>query len=473
MKRTLFSVTGVLMTLLLVVLPASAQTISPWTTGVDLQNLSDVQATYQIEFYRSDGTLAYTYTPTTPLAARGSANVYIPNLTDLPAGQYAAVVSSDQLVAAVASINSYSASNPEFGGGDIYLGTPNPANTLIFPLVYRNHTARRWYSSLHIQNASGAPQNVTLNLYNSGSSSVAVSKTVSIPANATFTFNLEDAEYAAFGPYGGGVVTGSAPLAGVAFSLTKGRMSNPATNYLDTINTQYRAFTTAQLGRSIVAPLVYRNYNQWTTGINVVNNSSTVISVTVTYVNANPAISGGPWTETKTVVGNGMEVFYTPNTVGLPDGFFGSATIESTSADIAVVVASQRYRSTGAEGVAYEGQLASAASKCASLPVTHNRTTWKTGINILNLGDAEGTFTLNYFSSASGIPNAGPQTVTIAAKSPKTIYMPTQSPTTLGFYGAVDIKATQPFFVVAANSRNDATSHGVASNYVGINYTCP
>lgn len=473
MKRTLFGVMAVLMMLSLVVLPASAQTISPWATGVDLQNLSDVEATYLIEFYRPDGTLAYTYTPANKLAARGSANVYIPNLASLPAGQYASVVSSDQLIAAVASINSYSAGNPEFGGGDIYLGTASPADTLIFPLAYRNHTTRKWYSSLHVQNASAAAQSVTLKLYNSGSSAVAVSKTVSIPANATFAFNLEDAEYAAFGPYGGAVVTGSAPLAGVAFSLTKGRMTNPATNYLDTMNTEYRAFTTAQLGRDVVAPLVYRNYNLWTTGINVVNNSATATQVTVTYTNANPAVSGGPWTETKTVVGNGMEVFYTPSTAGLPDGFFGSATIASASTDIAVVVASQRYRATGAEGVAYEGQVPSAATQCVSLPVSHNRTTWKTGINILNLGGAEGTFTLNYSSSAPGIPNAGPQTVTIAANSPKTIYMPTESPTALGFYGAVDIKGTQPFFVVAANSRNDATSHGVASNYVGINYTCP
>jgi len=168
-----------------------------------------------------------------------------------------------------------------------------------------------------------------------------------------------------------------------------------------------------------------------------------------------------------------MEVFYTPSTAGLPDTFFGSATIHSDSANIAVVVASQRYRATGAEGVAYEGQVPTAATKCVSLPVSHNRATWKTGINLLNLGGSDNTVTLNYYSSATGIPNAGPQTITIPANSPKTVYMPSDSPTTVGFYGAVDIKGTQPLLVVAANSRNDVTSHGVASNYVGVNYTCP
>ena len=106
-------------------------------------------------------------------------------------GQYSVVVSSEQLVAAVASLNSYSSGNPEFGGGDIYLGTANPANSLTFPLAYRNHTARKWYSTLNVQNATDTAQDVTLKLYNSGSSSVAKEKTVNVPGNATYAFNLE------------------------------------------------------------------------------------------------------------------------------------------------------------------------------------------------------------------------------------------------------------------------------------------
>ena len=149
------------------------------------------------------------------------------------------------------------------------------------------------------------------------------------------------------------------------------------------------------------------------------------------------------------------------------------ATITSTANNIAVVVASQRYRPTGAEGVAYEGVVPDAATKCASLPVTHNRTTWKTGINLLNLGGSAATVTLNYYSSAPGIPNVANQQVTIPANAPLTVYMPTQSGTQVGFYGAVDVKSTQNILVNVANSRNDVTSHGVASNYIGVNYTCP
>ena len=57
MKRTFWGVMATLMILSLVVLPASAQTISPWTTGVDLQNLTDTATSYQLQFYKADGAL--------------------------------------------------------------------------------------------------------------------------------------------------------------------------------------------------------------------------------------------------------------------------------------------------------------------------------------------------------------------------------------------------------------------------------
>jgi hypothetical protein len=106
-----------------------------------------------------------------------------------------------------------------------------------------------------------------------------------------------------------------------------------------------------------------------------------------------------------------------------------------------------------------------------SLPVVHNRTTWKTGINIFNLGASAANVTINYASSNPAIGDAS-QTITVPAGEPLTVYMPTDGTTDLGFYGAADLKSTngQPLLVNVANSRMDM---GVASNYVGMNYTCP
>jgi hypothetical protein len=233
----------------------------------------------------------------------------------------------------------------------------------------------------------------------------------------------------------------------------------------------YRGFGSAQQGQDIVTPLVYKNYNLWTSGVNIANTGAVSTTVTITYTNANPAVAGGPWVDTKTLAAHAMDVFYTPSNASLPDGFYGSAALHSSDTAIVVVVASQRYRVDGAQGVAYEGSLPTDATACVSLPVVHNRTTWKTGINILNLGGVAADITINYYSSAAGIPNAT-KTYSVPANSPYTIYMPTDAATAVGFYGAADIKSTNGQHLLV-NAAHTYAAQGVSSNFVGINYTCP
>lgn len=436
---------------------ASAQ--GAWNSGIDIQNLTGTAGTVTVQFYDSSGGDAGSLSDS--IAAWGSLNFYLPAESYPADGQYSAVVSSDVEVGVTASQANY-----DLGGADIYLGTPSPEDTLSFPLVYRNHTSGNWNTKLIIQNASGSEQTVTLNLYTAGETSPDETDTAAIPAYASHTFDISDSAYSDFGPYGSATVEGTAPLAGVADNLR-----NPG-QQVNVIESSYRAFGAAQQGQNIVTPLVYKNYNLWTSGINVFNKGSVQTTVTITYTNANSSISGGPWVDSLVLGANSMDVFYTPaNTTGLPDSFYGSAELSSSDTEVVVVVASQRYRSDGAQGVAYEGSLPGDATACVSLPVVHNRTTWKTGINIFNLGDSTANITINYASSAPGIDDAS-QDITIPPNSPLTVYMPTDGTTALGFYGAADVKSTngQPLVVNAAHSRMD---RGVGSNFVGINYTCP
>jgi hypothetical protein len=440
--------------------PAAAQ--GTWNTGIDVQNLTATDGTVTVYFYTSTGADAGNLSD--PITAWGSLNYYLPSETVPVAGAaYSAVIQSTVQVAATVSLGNY-----DLGGADIYLGTDNPESALTFPLVYRNYTSKLWNSEITVQNASDAAQNVTLKLYNHGSTTAAYTSAVTnIPAYASKTFNIVDAAYAAFVDFGSATVTGSAPLAGTAKNVR-----NPGTGAVNVLAATYRAFGTTQKGMSIVAPLVYKNYNLWTTGVNIANVGGAATTVTITYTNANPAVAGGPWTDTLPLAAGAMGLFYTPgNTTGLPDNFYGSATMSSSASDIVVVVASQRYRTDGAQGVNYEGSKASDATACVSLPVVHNRTSWKTGINILNMGATASNITIAYHSSASGIPNAS-KNYTIPAHSPLTVYMPTDAATAVGFYGAADIKSTngQPLLVNAAHSY---ATKGVASNFVGINYTCP
>lgn len=429
-----------------------------WNTGIDIQNLTGTAGNVVVEFYNANGTSAGSLNQ--PIAAWGSLNFYLPNETVPPSGgQYSAVVSSDVMVGATSSQANY-----DLGGSDIYLGTSQPQNKLNFPLVYRNHTSGRWNTKLVIQNASAAAQTVTLKLYSVGKTAPDVTDTATIQPYASAVFDISLVKYAAFGPYGSAVVEGTAPLAGVADNIR-----NPNTGKVNVIESSYRAFGDAQAGKEVILPLVYKNYNLWTTGVNLFNAGNLQTTVTITYTGTNIA---GTWVDTIVLAPNAMGVFYTPdNTKGLPNSWYGSATVTSSATDLYVVVASQRYRATGAEGVAYEGSLRSEATACVSLPVVHNRTSWKTGINILNLGNTAANVTINYASSSATVPSAS-QNIVVPANSPLTVYMPSDGTTGLGFYGAADVKSTngQLLLINAAHSRAD---QGVGANFVGINYTCP
>lgn len=454
MKR-LMSIMLAVVLLAVGLVPALAQ--GTWNTGIDIQNLTGNAGALTIVFYDSTGGTAGSFNLT--IDAWGALNFYLPD-KPISDGQYSAVISSDVQVAATAGQANY-----DLGGADIYLGTSNPESTLRFPLVYRNHTSGKWNSKIIVQNASDSAQTVTLRLYSVGETTADATATASIPAYAYKVFDISEATYAAFGPYGSAVVEGTAPLAGVADAIR-----NPGTGKVNVVESHYRAFGSGQQGRDFVLPLVYKNYNLWTSGVNILNVGDIATTVTITYTNANPNVTGGPWVFTKSLSGNAMDSFYTPNHTTIPDGFYGSAMMSSSASDLAVVVSSQRYRASGAEGVAYEASQPTDATACVSLPVVHNRTSWKTGINILNMGDETATVVISYKSSSSAA--SATQTITIPPHSPDSLYMPSESNTTLGFYGAADIKSTngQPLLINASHSRSD---QGVGTNYVGVNYTCP
>lgn len=451
-KRVLFVVVLAVLIGLFSFAAASAAT----NTGIDVVNLSNTAGTVSVAFYAEDGTSPGSVSEA--ISAFGSVNFYIPDIPDttLPAGQYSAVVSSDVPVAATVGLTD----SPEKLGDD-YVGTSAPANVLSFPLIYRNYGF--YTSQLVVQNASSGTQTVNIEFFKQGSTTADASDSAQIPAMSYAVFDMAD--YAAFGDdFGGAVVTGSAPLAGTAIA-NRDRGTGAAAKAQLT----YRAFTADQQGQDILLPLFYNGFNRFNSGINVVNRGAVATDVTVEYTSSN-GVAGGPWTAGPVTLDPGeMFTFYRP--AGLPDNLFGSAVVTSTAADIAVVVSSARVDGNGNNvAFAYEGAVADVASACVALPVVHNRTSWKTGINILNLSNTATDVTISYASSNPATPDAT-KTYTVPANSPLTIYMPTDAATAVGFYGGASLEsASGNILVLASHANNNA---GIARNYVGVNYACP
>jgi hypothetical protein len=424
------------------------------TTGIDVVSLSNSSGTVVVTFYAANGTSPGSVSEN--IDAFGAVNFFIPNIPDttLPAGQYSAVVSSNVPVAATVGLTD---STEKLG--DDYVGTSEPASTLSFPLIYRNYGS--YTSQLVIQNASDSAQNVDIDFFKQGSTTANASDSASIQPMSYAIFDLAD--YSGFGnDFGGAVVTGSAPLAGTAIA------NRAAATAAGKAQLTYRAFTASQQGQEILLPLFYNGFNRFNSGINVVNRGGVATDVSVEYTSSN-GVAGGPWTAGPISLDPGeMFTFYRP--AGLPDNLFGSAVVDSTAADIAVVVSSARRDNLGNNvAFAYEGAVSTSASQCVALPVVHNRTSWKTGINILNLGGSAATVEINYSSSNPSTPDAT-KTYNVPAGAPLTVYMPTDAATALGFFGGASLESTQDILVLASSANSGA---GIARNYVGVNYTCP
>lgn len=450
-----------LMAVLLLALVTFSNAAAAFNTGIDVVSLSSSSGTVTVEFFNADGTSAGTL-PASTISAFGSLNYYIPT-TSLASGQYSARVSSDVPVAATVGLTD----NTE-QLGDNYLGTDSPDTTLTFPLIYRSFS--NWNSQIVVQNASSSAQTVNISFYKNGSTTANASDSASIQPYSYKIFDLSSSSYSGFGSdYGVAVVTGAQPLAGTALAVR-----DPGTGPANKAELIYRAFSTSQLGTSAVAPLFYKNFNGFATGINVVNRGSVATNVTIVFSSAN-GVAGGPWTAVKNNIqpGEGY-TFYTPNVVlngggSLPDGVFGSATITSSAANIAAVVSNSRFAGGSQQAFAYEAPLVTSATGCVALPVVHNRTTWKTGINILNLGSSAATVTVDYSSSNPNTPDAS-KVYSVPAGAPFNIYMPSDAKTAVGFYGGATLSSNQNIIALASHANAAA---GMALNYMGVNYTCP
>ncbi len=448
-KRLVFVV--LLATLLLLVNMVAA--FAAVNTGLDIVNLEDTAGTVVVEFYQADGTSGGSLSES--ISALGSLNFYLPN-TSIDAGQYSARVSSDVPVAATVGLTD---SSEEVG--DDYLGTTSPANVVSFPLIYRDYGS--WNSTLVVQNASDASQTVDIEFFKNGSTTADATDSATIPAFSYAMFDMAD--YAAFGSdYGVAVATGTSPLAGTALAER-----DPGTGIANKAQLTYRAFTASQEGAELVAPLYYRNFNGFATGLNVVNRGTVATDVEVEFRSSN-GVAGGPWTATKTALqpGEGY-TFYTPNVAGLPNDLFGSATITSSDADIALVASHSRFSSGSQQAFAYEAVNVASATGCVAAPVVQNRTSWKSGLNILNLGGSAASVDIAYSSSSPSYPDAS-QTVSVPANDGLTVYMPTDGTTAVGFFGGASFESNQDIIVLVSTANSAA---GIARNFMAVNYTCP
>jgi hypothetical protein len=400
MRRILMA--SVLVALLAAVaVPAAAQVPGPggpYNSAFTIQNLESSTATCTFSLYNSSGAESYASSSFT-ISGSNSYFVYVGSLSVSP-GQYSAVISCDREVAAVANMSdpSRSASYSGIRSSEV--------DTLLYaPGVYRAYYGNT--SNIVVQNTTGASVNVTVRLYQAGSSTpVATQGPRSVPAYAATSFDQ-----------------GTLPSTGIYSAQIEATGNIAAVVNIWNSSGQFYSYNPFAGGsEDAYVPVLMNNYYGNNTALTVQNLASSSTSVTVRYSNGT--------NRTRTIAGNSSALFYTPSD-GLPSNWLGSARIDGVSG--ANIVALVNESGPLNRAASYSGF--SAGTYTANAPIVlRNYYGYSTSITCQNVGTASTTITVNYSNGAS-------EARTVAANNTALFFQPSTPGLPNGFNGSAVITA--------------------------------
>jgi hypothetical protein len=213
---------------------------------------------------------------------------------------------------------------------------------------------------------------------------------------------------------------------------------------------------------TVNTPLLFKNYNGWVAGAQVVNVSVGTITVNATVYQRDSAVSYN--LGTRTLLPNESYTYYLPAIAEIPDGFVGSAVFSATG-PIAVVV--QEINEGRVAGMAYSGFGGGTAN--ISVPVIYRDwESWDSGIQVQNMGTADAVVNVTYhLSGGQNVMEAA----LITAGNSETFYQPANPNLPAGTIGAATVTSNsgQPIVAIVNQVNYNATGDG-SMVYEGINY---
>ncbi|MCL5026757.1 MAG: hypothetical protein M1531_09750 [Chloroflexi bacterium] len=399
-----------------------------WDSGIAIQNLYPAPQSIAVEFYDDAGMRLDAATVSLPLPAYGSETIWLPSVANLPDGNYAAVIDAEQPVAYVNLVV-----NQENHMGDAFTNS-SPAYRLELPLVYRwGGTDNAWYTKLTIHNAGTSATRPLVRFYGPASDAALLTylSPDTIPPSATRTFDLTAAEFAALGDAftGGTSINADQPLIALAAHCRDDAFKMLA------FGTGTDATSAAM---TLLAPLVYKNASDgqgtWRSTLQVKNSSSFTARVRIAYRPAGKAAndSARPWQAVGDGTSGPLEYSIPANAVlsidpqsalqvvapsgevvDLPDGFQGSAVVESLNgAAITGIVSAASY--DGGLAGAYNMFGAGQASSRLALPLLYNNFDngsgrWASTLQVQNTSTTqEAKVVVTYRASTASAAGGGP-----------------------------------------------------------------
>ncbi|MBI3969156.1 MAG: hypothetical protein HY329_26240 [Chloroflexi bacterium] len=416
-----------------------------WSTGFQVQNLSNTTANVRVLYYDEQGNqVGDQRQPISPL----SSFTFFGATMAAPETFYGSIViESDQDVAA---ISNELTGNPTML--DSFAANPTPARTSYLALVMRNNGG--YSTELFIQNAGTADAtDVKAEFYRRGET--APVDTIMVPAlKPGGSYRIDQvAQERLGGSFVGSVrLTASQPVAAVVNQSN----GNVLLSYGGVDRGSPRIF----------APLVQAQNSGWETGLQVQNVGGTAQNVTLTVRDGSGRVVR---TEQATIGANSSQTWF-PIFIGAR--LIGSATIEGSPDAQLVGIVNQVNFGSG-QGTTYTTFASGTPRAFAPLLMTNN-SGFSTGLQAQNVGTAPTNVTITVKDLGGNV--VGQETATVAAGSSKT-WFPIPGTTIPGdrFVGSATIDGGAGSQIVAiVNTITDPQSDGdTSSSYVTINTAGP
>ena len=372
--------------------PAATYAANTYSTGFQVQNLSNAVANVTIAFYPQGSGTASASVNTT--IAPNAAATYATLPSAVAAGfTGGAVISSDQSVASLVNV----IANGNVGYGASYSGVSAGAKTVQLPLLFKE--SFKFNTFFSVQNTSGTAANVTIT-YSGGGLASPVTQTAQIQPGSSTQFDQSTNASLPAGFNGSAVITSDQDVAAAVVQ------AGPTTLL------SYNGFATTST--TPVFPLINANNFGFVTGISLQNAGTVATDVTVSYTpspdrNGNP--QGTPCTETLTIQPKGTAFFALnsfattvagENCANKPTTFVGSGrvTINSTSQPLVGVV-NQLNQNTN-KGGAYEAFDPASATSTVVFPIIQDRFFgYQTGFSLVNVGSVATPVTCTFSGTSA------------------------------------------------------------------------
>jgi hypothetical protein len=434
-------------------LPFVANAANGFSSQVTIQNVGNAPASLIAQYYTPDGGNVTMQSINCMVIAANSSCIANNPFTAGAKGT-GVLVSTQPLSVLVQEITPY--------GSSAYVVSAGTSSELIAPLAINDSLS--FNTALTVANVGAAAAKISVTFYDqNGNLLPAATQNLTLAAHSSQTFEQNAANsQLPQGFYGWAQISG----VNVAQTSETDRAQLVAQVLETRADIKFAALANAQVANQaqLYAPAIFnRTFGAFVTGANIVNPNNNPVQVSITYYdNTGKAYATSPFmlgVHAVSAIYQGASFTQGLPNGGLPQGFYGSASVTSSGGNIVMVVneAGTQTKNGAAQSGTYAAVVAGNSGSKMGLPIVANAGQgYTTGLTILNTGDLAESGSISYYNpDGSAVAGVAPQSFTVAAHASVPMYQGAAGLLPAGFYGQAVITSSDNSLLVTTNAQSD------------------